>query len=173
MKLLDYQAKWQDLEASTNPFAIMTMAHLTTMSTQGKPKMRQQGKWDLVRRLLEKGYHQEDIRKLFRVVDWMMTLPFELQQSFEERLNRYQQERQMPLLSHMEVRGMQRGAVQTAHEWLLEVLTTRFEVVPPEVIEAINQIEDVSILKQLLREAIAISSMAEFQQLLSQSQADA
>jgi len=170
VKLLDYQAKWQDLEESTNPFAIMTMAHLTTMRTLGKPQMRQQGKWDLVRRLLEKGYDQEDIRKLFRVIDWMMTLPEELQQSFEERLNRYQQERQMPLLSHMEVRGMQRGikqgTVQTARESVLEVLTVRFEVVPPEVIEAINQIEDVSVLKQLLREA-AISSMVEFQQLLS------
>ncbi|NER22559.1 MAG: hypothetical protein F6J96_18035 [Symploca sp. SIO1C2] len=77
----------------------------------------------------------------------------------------------MPLLSNMEVRGMQRGiqqgTVQTAHEWLLEVLTVRFEVVPPEVTEAINQIEDVSVLKQLLRKAITITSMVEFQQSLS------
>ncbi|NEQ68529.1 MAG: transposase [Symploca sp. SIO2D2] len=168
VKLLDYQAQWQDLEESTNPFAIMTMAHLTTLMTQGKPQRRQQGKWDVVRKLLEKGYDQENIRKLFRLLDWMMTLPEELQQSFEEQLSRYQQERRMPLLSHMEIRGMQRGAVQTAHEWLLEVLTMRFEVVPPEVIEAINQIEDTSVLKQLHRQAIAISSMVEFQQLLSQ-----
>ncbi|NER96822.1 MAG: hypothetical protein F6J86_23735 [Symploca sp. SIO1B1] len=77
----------------------------------------------------------------------------------------------MPLLSNMEIRGMQRGikqgTVQNAHEWLLEVLTVRFEVVPPEVTEAINQIEDVSVLKQLLREAITITSMVEFQQSLS------
>jgi len=64
----------------------------------------------------------------------------------------------MPLLSNMEVRGMRRGAVQTTHEWLLEVLTMRFEVVPTEVIEAINQIEDVSVLKQLHRQAIAYST---------------
>jgi len=69
VKLLDYQAKWQDLEKNTNPFAIMIMAHLTTLMTQGKPPMRQQGKWDVVRKLLEKGYHQEDIRKLFRLLD--------------------------------------------------------------------------------------------------------
>jgi len=75
----------------------------------------------------------------------------------------------MPVLSHMEIRGMQRGIVQTARESVLEVLTVRFEVVPPEVIDTINQIEDVSVLKQLLREAIAINSMVEFQQLLSQS----
>ncbi|NEP59573.1 MAG: transposase, partial [Symploca sp. SIO2G7] len=38
---------------------------------------------------------------------------------------------------------------------------------PPEVIEAINQIKDISVLKQLHRQAITISSMVEFQQLLS------
>ncbi|NET58128.1 MAG: hypothetical protein F6K47_18825 [Symploca sp. SIO2E6] len=102
----------------------------------------------------------------------MMTLPEELQQSFEEQLNRYQQERKMPLLSHMEIRGMQRGIVQTARESVLEVLEVRFEVVPPEVIDTINQIEDVSVLKQLHRQAIAINSMVDFQQLLSQNQAD-
>ncbi|NER52228.1 MAG: hypothetical protein F6J92_37420 [Symploca sp. SIO1A3] len=148
------------------------MAHLTTLMTQGKPQRRQQRKWELVRRLLEKGYHQEDIRKLFRLLDWMMTLPEELQLSFEEQLSRYQQERRMPLLSHMEIRGMQRGikqgTLQNARESVLEVLTVRFEVVPQEVIEPINEIEDASVLKQLLREAIAISSMVEFQQLLSQ-----
>ncbi|NER97740.1 MAG: DUF494 family protein [Symploca sp. SIO1B1] len=144
------------------------MAHLTTMTTLGKPQMRQQGKWELVRRLLEKGYDQEDIRKLFRAIDWMMTLPEELQQSFEEQLNRYQQERQMPLLSNMEIRGIR----QSTRESLLEVLTVRFEVVPPEVMEAINQIKDISVLKQLHRQAITIGSMVKFQQLLFQNQSD-
>lgn len=180
VKLLDYQAKWQDLEESTNPFAVMIMAHLTTLMTQGKPQIRQQGKWDVVRKLLEKGYDQEEIRKLFRLVDWMMTLPEELQQSFEEQLSRYQEERRMPLLSHMEIRAMQRGmeqgiekgTVQNARESVLEVLTIRFEVVPPELIEAINQIEDALVLKQLHRQAIAISSIVQFQQLLSPNEAE-
>ncbi|NET61941.1 MAG: hypothetical protein F6K47_39240 [Symploca sp. SIO2E6] len=167
------------------------MAHLTTLMTQGKPQMRQRGKWDVVRKLLEKGYHQEDIRKLYRAVDWMMALPPKLQDSFEEQLKRYQQERQMPLLSNMEIRAMQRGieqgiergieqgieqgiergTVQTARESVLEVLTMRFEMVLPELIEAINQIEDASVLKQLLKQAIAINSLAQFQQLLSPNEA--
>jgi len=145
VKLLDYQAQWQDLEESTNPFAIMIMAHLTTLTTQGKPQIRQQGKWNLVRRLLEKGYDQEDIRKLFRLLDWIMTLPQELQRNFEAQLRRYQEDRRMPLLSHMELRAMQKGieqgrqegALQTARESLIEALEIRFQVVPLELIEAI------------------------------------
>ncbi len=168
VKLLDYQAKWQDLEQSTNPFAVMIMAHLTTLMTQGKPPMRQQGKWDVVRKLLEKGYHQEEIRKLFRLVDWMMTLPPELQQNFETQLKRYREERRMPVLSHMELRGI----LQNARESLLEVLEVRFAAVPPELIETINQIGDASVLKQLLRQAITIGSIAQFQQLLSPSEAE-
>jgi len=168
VKLLDYKAKWQDLEQSTNPFAIMIMAHLTTLMTQGKPPMRQQGKWDIVRKLLEKGYHQEEIRKLFRLVDWMMTLPPELQQNFETQLKRYREERQMPVLSHMELRAI----LQTARESLLEVLEVRFAAVPTELIEAINQMKDASVLKQLHKQAITIGSIAQFQQLLSPNEAE-
>ena len=188
VKLLDYEARWQDLEESTNPFAVMVMAHLKTKATRGKPQERQQWKWNLVRRLLERGYDQEDIRKLFRLVDWMMTLPNELQRSFEEQLTRYQEERKMPLLSRMELRAMQKGieqgieqgrqegieqgSLQTARESVLEVLEIRFEVVPLELIEAINEIEDTSFLKPLLREAIAIDCLEAFQHLLSQRQTE-
>ena len=141
----------------------MVMAHLKTKATRGKPQERQQWKWNLVRRLFERGYDQDDIRKLFRLVDWMMTLPDELQRRFEEQLTRYQEERQMPLLSRMELRAMQKGILQNARKSVLEVLEIRFEVVPPELIEAINEIEDTSVLKQLLRQAIALDSLEEFQ----------
>jgi hypothetical protein len=176
VKLLDYETRWQDLEESTNPFAVMVMAHLKTKATRGKPQERQQWKWNLVRRLFERGYDRDDIRKLFRLVDWMMTLPNELQQSFEEQVRRYQEERQMPLLSRMELRAMQegieQGALQNARESVVEVLEIRFEVVPPELIEAINEIDDTSFLKELHRQAIALDSLEAFQEFLSQREAE-
>lgn len=135
----------------------------------------EQWKWSLVRGLYDRGYDRNDILKLFRLIDWMMALPEELQQSFEQKLIRYQEERQMPFLSRMELRAMQRGmeqgSLRTARADVIEVLEIRFEVVPPEVIEAVNQIEDTSVLKQLLRQAIAIPSIAEFKQLLEQASA--
>ncbi len=74
----------------------------------------------------------------------------------------------MPVLSHMELRGI----LQNARESVLEVLEVRFAAVPPELIEAINQIKDASVLKQLLRQAITIGSIAQFQQLLSPNEAE-
>ncbi len=123
----------------------------------------------MVRGLYDRGYDREDIIKLFRLLDWMMSLPEQLQRRFEVKLTSYQEERQMPVLSRMEHRGMQAGILQTARESVLEVLDVRFEVVPTEVIEAVKQIEDPSVLKQLLRQAISITSIEEFQQVLEQS----
>ena len=116
----------------------------------------------------ERGYNQDDIRQLFRAVDWMITLPDELQQSFEAQVTRYQKERNMPLLSHMEVRAEKRGSLLTARESVLEALDTRFEAVPTEVADLINQIEDKAQLKHLHRQAITVASLEEFQQLLLQ-----
>lgn len=169
IKLLDYNAHWQDLEESSNPFAVMVMAHLKTKATRGNPQQREQWKWNLVRGLYDRGYHREDIMKLFRLLDWMMSLPEQLQRRFEVKLTSYQEERQMPVLSRMELRGMQAGILQTARESVLEVLDVRFEVVPTEVIEAVKQIEDPSVLKRLHRQAISITSIEEFQQVLEQS----
>ena len=76
----------------------------------------------------------------------------------------------MPVLSRMELRGLekaeQRGTLLTARAWVIEVLETRFEEVPQTIKEAVNQIEEVARLKQLLKQAITVTSSIEFEQLL-------
>ncbi|MBW4567098.1 MAG: hypothetical protein KME31_03455 [Tolypothrix carrinoi HA7290-LM1] len=166
IKLLDYEPAWESLQQSDNPFAIIVMAHLKTKATTGKPQERERWKWNIVRGLYEKGYQRGEIIKLFQVIDRMMTLPRELAQSFEQRLNRYEEERTMPLLSNMELRGMEKGARQTARESVIIVLRSRFGEVPTELTEMINNIEDLSLLKQLLERAVTVNSLADFQEFL-------
>ena len=79
----------------------------------------------------------------------------------------------MPFLSRIELdaqqEGLQQGlqqSWQTLRETVIEVLEMRFVEVPPELSEVLNGIEDVSVLKQLLKQAIAIPSIEEFQQVL-------
>ncbi|MUH01317.1 hypothetical protein F7734_57230 [Scytonema sp. UIC 10036] len=165
-KLLDYEAQWQDLEKSKNPFAVIVMAHLKTKATTGNSQQREQWKWSLVRGLYERGFERKDIIKLFQAIDSMMTLPQELQQSFEERLNRYEESRKMPLLSNMELRGIEKGAVQNARESVMTVLRLRLTEVSPELIDKLNNISDLSVLKQLLEAAVTVNSLGEFQQSL-------
>jgi len=64
--------------------------------------------------------------------------------------------------------GLSEGILQKGREDVIDVLTIRFSDVPPSLVEAINQIEDPSLLKTLLRQAITIGSIAEFQGNLDQ-----
>jgi hypothetical protein len=163
-KLLDYETGWQSLEESTNPFAVMVMAHLKTKATRGVPQERKQWKWSLVRRLFERGYSREDIVRLFQLIDRMMVLPEELQREFKEELWRYQEDSQMPFLSRIELDAK----LETLRENVITILEVRLGEVPPELREVINTLQDVSVLTQLLKQAIAIPSIEEFQQLLEQ-----
>lgn len=169
-KLLDYEATWETLEQTTNPFGIIVMAHLKTKATQRNPESRLQWKLSLVRRLFERGYSREDIQELFRFIDWIMVLPRELALSFKTEVKSYQEVQRMRYVTSIErlakEEGKEEGIIENARESVIEVLETRFGEVPTSIVEAINRIDQPSLLKTLLKRAIAIPSTTEFQQLL-------
>ena len=184
VKLWDYQ--WEVLEQSNNPFALVVMAHLKTKATKNNLTERERWKWTIVRSLYEKGYNRQDIIELFKVIDLMMTLPEELQSSFEDKLNNYEESRTMPLLSNMERRGMEKGIEegmekgiekgiekgtrQNLRENIIGILAKRFGTLPNELVEAINKLEDIPQLKQLVLETVSVNSVVEFEQLIQREQ---
>jgi hypothetical protein len=109
VKLLDYQTKWNQLEASHNPFAVVTMAHLKTQETKRDSNGRKAWKFTLVKRLYERGYSRSDILNLFKFIDWAMILPEGLKRAFWEELKTYEEERQMPYVTSVEQIGYDRG----------------------------------------------------------------
>ena len=52
--------------------------------------------------------------------------------------------------------------IQQRRADVLKVLEVRFQTVPTEVIQGVNEIEDPALLKTLLREAIALGSVEQF-----------
>ncbi|MHC5858088.1 RpnC/YadD family protein [Nostoc sp.] len=165
-KLLDYEQGWETLEQTTNPFGVIVMAHLKTKATQRNPQNRLQWKLSLVRRLYERGYSREDIRELFRFIDWIMVLPKELALSFKTEVRSYEEADRMRYVTSIERLAKEEGIVENARESLIAVLETRFGEVPSSIVEVINRIEEPSVLKTLLKSAIAIPSTADFQQVL-------
>jgi hypothetical protein len=87
IKLLEYRDRWDELEASDNPFATMVMAHLQTQATRHRHDERRQCKLHLMRRLYERGYQPDDIYQLFRFIDWLMWLPDGVKDQFEADLH--------------------------------------------------------------------------------------
>jgi hypothetical protein len=82
IKLLDYEQRLSELEASRNPFATVVMVHLQAKATTSDRIERKQQKLTLVKRLYDLGFERDSIIILFKFIDWMMTLPANLAREF-------------------------------------------------------------------------------------------
>jgi hypothetical protein len=165
VKLLDYKSLFPDLEQNPNPFSVVVMAHLQAQATRQNPEDRLNWKLRLAKGLYERGYDREDILELFRFLDWILVLPEDLENQFDEELSNFEEEREMPYVTSVERKAI-RNTVKTG---ILEILEVRFESVPEAVVEQINQIYDQELLHMLHRRAILIESVEAFQELLDNS----
>jgi hypothetical protein len=129
---------------------------LKTKATTGNPEQREVWKWSLIRGLYDRGLTREKIIKLFQIIDRMMTLP------------KFEEQRTMPLLSNMEIRGMERGkeigALQNARDYIKAVLRVRLGKIPLEIETYLMQTADLSILDKLLILAATTNSFEDFKQ---------
>ena len=161
VKLLDFVGQEAVLEASDNPFALITRAHLATMQTRRDPATRHAGKIRLVRELYERGMSREDVLQLFRIIDWMMDLPEVLERLFKEEAEQIEQEKTMPYVTSVERLAKRDGQI----EMLIQALERRFRTtVPEELATRIQGTTDATLLAQWLDLAYATGTLEEFQQ---------
>ena len=109
IKLLDYAEDIAGLERSENVFATMVLAHLLTQQTAGDPVNREQWKLRLMRSLYERGKSSDEIRQMFRVIDWMMDLPPALEIQFRTALEQIEEEKKMPYVTSAERLAREEG----------------------------------------------------------------
>ena len=149
-KLVDYQSRWEELESELNPFAMMIMAHLKTKATTSNLKEREQWKWLLIRKLYKKGYQKQEIIKLFKFIDVMMSLPKQLQKSLNQKIKKYEEERNMPLLSNMEKMAMEEGLQEGLQEGEKKGISLMIESI---LINRFGEIDDSlqAIIPQMLK----------------------
>ena len=170
-KLLDYEAQWETLEQTTNPFGVVVMAHLKTKATHRSPESRLQWKLNLVKGLYERGYSREEVVKLFRFIDWVMVLPEELASRFKAEVRSYEEEKRMRYVTSIErlakQEGIEQGILLKGRELVIRLLEKRFEAVPSSIVDTISEIDDSSVLQRLFDRAISIGSVAEFQEVLN------
>jgi hypothetical protein len=122
IKLLDYAARWDELEESRNPFAVVVMAHLKTKETRNDAVARKEWKFKLTRMLYEQGYERQDILNLFRFIDWILELPKDLKRSFRDELEAYEREQQMPYVTSIERMGIEQGEDRATQKIALNLL---------------------------------------------------
>jgi Domain of unknown function (DUF4351) len=144
VKLLDYRERWDELEQSQNPFAIVVMAQLKMLEAKKDSKRRKESKLWLIRRLYEAGHSRQDVLNLFQFIDWLIMLPEGLHQAFWTELKVYEEERRMPYITSVERMGFARGleqgleqAVERERSLVLRLLTQKVGPLSPQLIEPI------------------------------------
>jgi len=93
VKLVDYSGRDSVLEADTNPFAAVTLAHLKANETRGDATARYDWKLRLVKGLYDRGFSKLQIGRLFNVIDWVIKLPPVSRKMFSQEVDRYEKEK--------------------------------------------------------------------------------
>lgn len=142
VKLLDYEADWETLEESENPFAVVVRAHRRTMTTTNDAEGRLRWKLSLIRELYERGYERRDILELFRLIDWMMGLPEDLALQFREDVRQIEEEMNMQYVTSVEriahQEGRQEGRQEANQEVVSSLLKNRFGELDDELAQVIE-----------------------------------
>jgi hypothetical protein len=146
VKLLDYASKYQELESDSNPFAVVVLAHLKALETRRSPADRRAWKMRLVKGLYGRGMNPEDVRHLFRFINWVMDLPAPQERAFEEELDAYQQEKRMPFIDFVERRGLEKGLL----EGIEKCLKMRFGDEGLELLPELRELRDHELLRKIL-----------------------
>ncbi len=102
VKLQDFANQIEELKESTNPFATVIAAHLRAQSTSHEPDNRFRFKVELARSLYEKLWPAEQVRSLFRFIDWVMDLPSDFELQFRDALQQFEKEKNMPYVTSIE-----------------------------------------------------------------------
>ncbi len=166
VKLLDFRKRRDELEQERNPFAIVVRAHLKAMETRRQPTDRLHWKIELVKALYGVGYDRQHVLDLLRFIDWVLILPKELENQFDDAIKPYEECQKMPYVTSFERRGMEKGALQTAREAVLDILQLRFQEVSQALTDRVNTLDDLQLLRELHKHSATVSSLAAFRQFM-------
>jgi hypothetical protein len=113
-----------------------------------------------VRGLYERGFGAEDVRQLFRLIDWLLALPPALDNVFWEEVEAYKEERAMPFITTPERIGIQRG-LRLAIE---DVLRLKFGDAGVALMPQLKEVYDAEQLRGVVKALATASSLDEVRQ---------
>jgi hypothetical protein len=118
VKLLDFEGRREELERSRNPFGLVVLAHLEAKRARGEEE-RFDARFRLARKLYQSGQSRENIRSLYRFLEWLLRLPFELEMALREKVQaEIEGKIAMPFLATFERVAMEKGREQGREEGL-------------------------------------------------------
>jgi flagellar biosynthesis/type III secretory pathway protein FliH len=165
----DYDGAWKEV-------------HRCAQATAKDPVGRRRGKLEVVRQLATSGRSPEEVREVFRLINWLLALPAPEELKFRQELLEERKETSMPHLSTYDqlvreegwqegrqegrqeglTEGQQVGRKQACRELILEQLAERFGPLPAGWVEALEQVHEETRLRALVRRAATVESLEQF-----------
>ncbi|TWI62257.1 hypothetical protein LZ24_03331, partial [Desulfobotulus alkaliphilus] len=108
VKLMDWEDRWDELETNDNVFSLVVMAQIKAKSSKSKDELKA-WKYHLVKLMYQRNYSKEDILQLYRYIDWMISLPKELEAQFLKEVYLLEEEKKMPYITSAERFGLEKG----------------------------------------------------------------
>jgi hypothetical protein len=161
VKLLDWQDRLDELEASTNPFATVVMTHLKFQETRKNVQQLRDWKWRLTRALYDKGYGKQEIENLYQFIDWVIMLPEEMERALWQELKAFEEERKVTYVTNAEKFGFERGE----QLMLTRLLTRKLGGIPDELMAQIQTLS-ISDLESLGDASIDFTQLSDLERWL-------
>ncbi len=150
-KVLDFIGQEERLEGDSNPFAAIVLAQLKTLATRHSMTERKTWKLRLIKGLYKRGLTGQEIWQLFRLIDWIMTLPEVPQREFRQEIFEFEEEQKMPYVTSIEKMARKEGL---RDGWLQSIeldLEIKFEEKDKQLLEEIRAISRIGQLRKLAR----------------------
>lgn len=169
-KLLDYRGREDELERSTNPFAAVVLAHLKAIETDADPAARGAWKFRLIKGLYDRGMERAVVRRLFRLIDGMLTLPPVEARQFRADWERFDKEREMPFITQTEQLWMDDGIIlgrrEAFRKAIRPMLRMKFGQPGLDIMPRVEKVTDPAALESLLNAIETAPDLAALDALL-------
>lgn len=120
VKLAEWQGRLVELEAGSNLFGLFLAAHLETMATRGDHAQRQDAKFRLLANLMRRDILDAELRRWYRLIDWIMKLPEPANRAVWLRLENLKEARALSHITFAEIIGREKGIKEGIKEGILE-----------------------------------------------------
>lgn len=128
IKIIDFKDKIKNIEKSVNPFAVVTLTYLRLMETKNDNNKKLFWKKTLVKSLFRKGFTRNDIIELYNFIDWIVTLPKDLEIKFRDDIIKFEEAKKMPRITNIQKIGFEEGMEKKAIETAIKMLNRNMEI---------------------------------------------
>ena len=107
------------------------MAHLKAFETKGDNDQRYRWKLILIKHLYRLGYVKADVVRLFAFIDWVMSLPADMEKGLWTEIQKFEEETKMEYVTSVERIGMEKGSLNLLCRLIAKRFKTGYESLPP------------------------------------------